>query len=119
MPQQFQSIAPVFSSHNVRELLEHYQKLGFDVKPYGDVYGFASRDGIQIHISLNPEHDPLKTAGCAYLYVRDADELSKEWSAVPVGPGGRHVNPVDTEYGLREGAHIDPQGNLIRFGSPL
>ncbi len=22
-------------------------------------------------------------------------------------------------YGLREGAHVDPDGNLLRFGSPL
>jgi hypothetical protein len=27
--------------------------------------------------------------------------------------------PTDTDYGLREGAHIDPDNNLIRFGSPL
>jgi len=118
MTQQFQSIAPVFSSSNVSELLDHYRKLGFDVKPYADQgqYGYASRDGISIHFGLNPDHDPKTTAGCAYLYVQDADALSKEWSSVA---GGRHVAPVDTEYGLREGAHIDPQGNLIRFGSPL
>jgi hypothetical protein len=27
--------------------------------------------------------------------------------------------PVDTDYGLREGWHIDPDGNLLRFGSPI
>jgi hypothetical protein len=27
--------------------------------------------------------------------------------------------PVDTDYGLREGWHIDPDGDLLRFGSPL
>lgn len=25
--------------------------------------------------------------------------------------------PVETEYGLREGAHVDLDGNLLRFGS--
>jgi len=26
---------------------------------------------------------------------------------------------MDTEWGQREGAHVDPDGNVIRFGSPL
>jgi hypothetical protein len=26
---------------------------------------------------------------------------------------------VDTDYGIREGGHVDPDGNLLRFGSPL
>lgn len=36
------------------------------------------------------------------------------WSAVT---GGRDVAPVDTEYGLSEGAHLDPDGNLLKYGS--
>jgi hypothetical protein len=28
-------------------------------------------------------------------------------------------DPQDTEYGLRAGAYVDPDGNLLRFGSPL
>jgi hypothetical protein len=24
-----------------------------------------------------------------------------------------------TEYGLRDGWHLDPDGNLLRFGSPI
>ena len=43
--------------------------------------------------------------------------LATEWSAS--GAEGRFVDPVDTDYGLREGAHIDPDGNLLRYGSPL
>jgi uncharacterized glyoxalase superfamily protein PhnB len=27
--------------------------------------------------------------------------------------------PMDTEWGQREGAVVDPDGNVIRFGSPL
>jgi hypothetical protein len=49
--------------------------------------------------------------------VRDADALHAEWSR----PGiGGHTHPVGpTPYGLREGSHTDPNGNLIRFGSPI
>jgi hypothetical protein len=29
------------------------------------------------------------------------------------------AGPEDYDYGKREGSHIDPDGNKIRFGSPL
>jgi hypothetical protein len=113
---QIQSIAPVFSTSNLTRWLDHYSALGFLVRRHGDIYGFASRDGIQIHVSFNPDHDPLTTAGCAYLYVDDADALHTLWSAVP---SGKSVSPVDTTYGLREGAHHDPDNNLLRYGSRI
>lgn len=36
-----------------------------------------------------------------------------------MGRVGRFVAPVDTDYGLREGAHVDADGNLLRYDSPL
>jgi uncharacterized glyoxalase superfamily protein PhnB len=52
-----------------------------------------------------------------YLYVEDADALYAEWRAA--GVQGQFFEPHDTEYGLREGAHIDRDGNLLKFGSRL
>ena len=43
-----------------------------------------------------------------------ADAVAARWAGI-----GRTGAPVDTVYGLREGAHVDPDGNLLRFGSPL
>jgi hypothetical protein len=108
------SVAPVFSTTDVDGWLEHYRALGFAVEAFDEGYGFASRDGVDLHVSFNAEHDPTLTAGCAYLAVDDADALAGEWASVT---GGRTVPPVDTDYGIREGAHIDPDGNLLRFGS--
>ena len=49
--------------------------------------------------------------------MRDADALYEEWTR-PGTPG--HTHPVGpTPYKLREGSHTDPDGNLIRFGSPM
>lgn len=110
------SIAPVFSTTNLTRWLDHYRALGFNVRQYHDVYGYASRDDLQLHVSVNPDHDPLTTAGCAYLYVDDADALHALWSAVE---GGFDTAPVDTPYGLREGAHHDPDNNLLRYGSKI
>jgi uncharacterized glyoxalase superfamily protein PhnB len=115
----FRELAPIFPVRDVAAALAHYAALGFAVSPYeaGDEYGFAERDGVQLHVSRFDGHDPLTTATSAYLYVDDADALFAEWRDAAVG--GRLHAPTDTDYGLREGAHVDPEGNLIRFGSFL
>lgn len=51
----------------------------------------------------------------AYLFVEDADTLADAWIAA----GGDVRAPQDTEWGKREGVLVDPDGNVIRFGSPL
>jgi uncharacterized glyoxalase superfamily protein PhnB len=53
--------------------------------------------------------------GAAYLFVEDADELAAQWRAA----GVRVHGPQDTEWGQHEGAVVDPDGNVIRFGSPI
>jgi uncharacterized glyoxalase superfamily protein PhnB len=50
-----------------------------------------------------------------YLHVDDADGLAKEWRRAGMDVSG----PENYDYGKREGTHTDPDGNLIRFGSPL
>jgi catechol 2,3-dioxygenase-like lactoylglutathione lyase family enzyme len=112
----FTGISPVFPVRDLAAALAHYRRLGFAVEEHkGDeAYGFARRDGALIHLSVVPD---VRTAGCAYLYVDDADLLHAEWAAA--GVNGRLVEPVDTDHGLREGGHVDPDGNLIRFGAPL
>jgi hypothetical protein len=113
-------VAPIFPVRDVAAALRHYEALGFTVSPYeggATEYGFVERDGVHLHLSRFDQHDPLTTASSAYLYVDDADALFAEWSAA--GVGGRFHPPYDTEYGLREAAHVDPEGNLIRFGSFL
>jgi hypothetical protein len=108
-------VAPIFPVTDLDQALHHYAQLGFQVAAHDDgTYGFAGRAGIMLHLSVVADHDPLRTAAAAYLYVPDADALAAEWAPVDrTGPA------VDTDYGLREGWHIDPDGNLLRFGSPL
>ncbi|WP_028922447.1 bleomycin resistance protein [Pseudonocardia acaciae] len=109
--------APIFPVADLARALEHYRALGFDVEPYedGEEYGFAERDGAQIHFSVQRDLDPKVGAAAAYLYVADADALAEQWSRP--GIGGKTLPAQDTDYGMREGAHIDPDNNLIRFGS--
>lgn len=114
---QFRHFSPIFPVQNLTAALAHYSLLGFTSFAYedGDEYGFANRDGTGVHLAADPEGDPAHR-GSTYLYVRDADALYQEWSQPGIGGQTLAVNP--TPYKLREGAHIDPDGNLIRFGSP-
>lgn len=111
-------IAPVFVTTDLTRALAHYERLGFVVEAYdnADYYGYACRDGIEIHLTKVDEIDPRTTTACAYLWVDNAAALHEEWAAA--GVEGRLQPPNPTAYGLDEGAHVDPDGNLIRFGSP-
>jgi len=121
---RFSSFSPVFPVRDLRRALAHYASLGFEVESYADGdlygYGFAGRDEVSLHLSVDEEHGPQANhehVGTAYLYVEDADALYDEWARPGVGGLTRRVG--DTPYRLREGSHVDPDGNLIRFGSPM
>jgi len=123
MSVKFAVVAPVLPVRSVARALEHYRKLGFTAKAYeeqadGDpVYGFLSRGAIELHLARVVALDPSKNTSACYLYVDDANALHAEWSAA--GVGGRLTSPEDTPYQLREFAHVDPDGNLLRVGSNL
>jgi DNA-binding MarR family transcriptional regulator len=114
---QFRRLSPIFPVRDLGAALAHYAALGFETVPYdgGGQYGFATRDGVQLHLATVGGTDTHPAD--AYLFVRDADALHEEWSR----PGlAGHTYPVyPTAYKLREGSHVDPDGNVIRFGSPM
>jgi hypothetical protein len=114
---RFERLSPVFPVRSIDLAIEHYRKLGFAVRRYEgpDSYAFAERDGIELHLAQVDDLQPRKNMSAVYLYVDDADALYREWSQA--GIDGRLVQPTDTSYGLREGAALDPDANLIRVGS--
>lgn len=115
----FHRLSPVFPVRDLNLALDHYAKLGFMVRRYegSDPYAFAERDGIEIHLAQVEDLVPSRNMSAVYLYVDDADALFAEWSEA--GVEGRLVAPTDTSYGLREGAALDRDANLIRFGSGI
>src|SRR6204780_2331317 len=119
------SVAPGLPTTDMARTVEHYHRLGFTFSAPGSAEqappaeaGFAigERDGVSLHFALKPDHDPSRTATWVYISVEDADELSAEFDASGAGQGR---TPRDTAYKMRELAHIDPDGNLLLFGSPL
>ncbi len=114
---RFDRLSPVFPVRDIDLAVEHYRKLGFEVRRYEgpDRYAFAERDGIELHLAEVSDLKPKRNMSAIYLYVDDADALYREWSAADMD--GRLIPPSDTSYGLREGACLDRDANLIRFGS--
>jgi predicted enzyme related to lactoylglutathione lyase len=107
-------IAPIFAVRDLNVAMAHYERLGFATRAYhGGGYGFATRDGIEIHLGVVPAQD--QRVNSAYLFVDDADVLAEEWRST----GVEVHTPQDTEWGQHEGAVVDPDGNVIRFGSPM
>jgi uncharacterized glyoxalase superfamily protein PhnB len=121
MSDQFRRFSPIFPVQDLTAALEHYAALGFGTTRYPGVhqYGFAERDGAQLHLHVHhdhvQEHRDHGHGASAYLYVHDADALYEEWTRPGVGGVTRPVRT--TEYNMREGSHTDPDGNVIRFGS--
>lgn len=111
--------APGFPVSDLAVSLAHYARLGFETSEYtGDGaaggYGIARRDAVELHLGIVPTGRTLSPA-TAYLFVDDADGLAAEW----LEAGADVRSPEDTPWGKREAVMIDPDGNIIRFGSPL
>jgi len=124
-PGRLLRFSPIFPVRDLAVALAHYGALGFTTLAYesGSDYGFANRDSVSLHLIADHDHDDHEHdhqhghRASAYLYVRDADALYEQWSKR--GIAGRTHPVTPTPYGMREGSHVDPDGNLVRFGSPM
>jgi len=112
------NFAPCFPVTDMKASLAHYVGLGFVAMEYEDGMEWAwVRFGIaELHLFLKKDHDPATTAAAADLVVADADALESAWSSTGIGGTS---DAYDTSYGMREAVHVDPDNNLIRFGTPL
>jgi catechol 2,3-dioxygenase-like lactoylglutathione lyase family enzyme len=109
------SVEPIFVVSDVARTVAHFERLGFSISHHDEGYAFAHRNELTIHLA-GADVDPERVGrGSIYVHVDDADALADEWRSA----GIEFVEPQDFDYGKREGSHNDPDGNLIRFGSPL
>jgi uncharacterized glyoxalase superfamily protein PhnB len=113
---------PVFRVTDVPRAVQHYQRLGFKTDYHDETYAFASLGNLTLHLAHDdgnggwPGYHPGgHMTSVLYVHVEDADQLAASWRAA----GAVVEGPRNEDYGKREGQHIDPDGNLIRFGSPI
>jgi hypothetical protein len=107
---------------DVRAALHTYRCLGFTTDVYEEtdgtaIYGFLRREGLELHLNLFQDLDPETNTSAVNFYVSDPDSIYEEWTKANVQ--GRLAAPEPKSWGIREMAYIDPDGNLLRIGSPL
>ena len=107
------SVAPIMPTTDVPRTVAWYQSAGFSVEVHGD-FVMTRREDVELFLSLNPDHDPKRTASCVYVRVDDADALHSVWQGL-AGLGELR----DTDYRMREFAMVDPDGNMMLCGSAL
>lgn len=113
------SFRPILPVADIDAATAHYKALGFRVRRYGGGgYAFAVRDDAHFDMTVKPGHWYGEGSRVVvYMDVEDADALFTEWSTANVG--GVTEPPVDLPWGMREGTHTDPDGNVIRYGAAM
>jgi len=108
------SAAPIMPTTDVARTAAFYRALGFAIDNGGGDFLMTRRDDVELFFSLMPDHDPKRTAACIYVRVTDAAALYRLWQGLEgVRP------PIDQAYKMRDLPVVDPDNNLILFGSPL
>ena len=112
-PARALGVEPIFSVKDVRRSLDHYERMGFSTSEHDATHASAHLDGVTIRLA--EDAGERSAGGSIYLHVDDADRLAEAWRLA----GLAVVGPEDLDHGGRQGSHTDPDGNRIRFGSPL
>jgi catechol 2,3-dioxygenase-like lactoylglutathione lyase family enzyme len=107
--------SPILPVRDLDVALAFYARLGFGTRKYDEGYGFARRDRVEIHLGRADGDATPAAPHATYLWVDDADAMAREWRAAGVTVAG----PEDTAWEQHEGTVVDPDGNVLRFGSPL
>lgn len=122
-------VVPIIRVSDIRAALEFYcSTLGFvmDFKyvasPQGPTYAGVSLDGNQIHLSTFSGDGVVGTA--TYCHVEDVDTLFRKFRQAGLKTPGKAESPVEEgpvnqTWGMREFYVRDPDGNTLRFGSPI
>lgn len=106
---------PIFHVADLSRSVAWYERAGFEVSLHDDTYAFARRSrGLTIHLARSPEGESAVHAAL-YIHCQDADGVADDWREAGIDVDG----PRDEDYGKREGSVTDPDGNLLRFGSPI
>jgi hypothetical protein len=106
---------PIFTVTDLTRSVAWFERAGFEVSFHDDTYAFAHRDrDLTIHLA-HAAGDEAPGHGALYIHCQDAERVAEEWRQAGLDVDG----PRDEDYGKREGSITDPDGNVIRFGSPI
>jgi catechol 2,3-dioxygenase-like lactoylglutathione lyase family enzyme len=107
-----EGVVPILHVANAQASIDWYAQLGFNVEwqhsfgPGMPLYVSLQRGPSRLHLSEHRLDGGPATH--VYLYVEDVDSI------IPAG-----TDVEDCQWGMREARLTDPDGNLVRVGSPL
>jgi uncharacterized glyoxalase superfamily protein PhnB len=114
-------VVPIVKVSDIKSALDFYcTGLGFakdfeySVSASGPHHAGLSLDGNHLHISTFPGDGVAGTA--TYCYVDDIDAMHAAFQARGVKA---EMEPTNQDWGMREVYIRDPDGNKLRFGSPV
>lgn len=120
---------PIFPSGNFAGTVALYSRLDFtESRRFGDDYLIIEHPaGLEVHF-FSSKVKPRTNDHGAYVRfesVEELDALYKRWNGLTNTPAfaraagkiGKMHAAVDTDYGMREFALLDADGNLLRLGA--
>ena len=106
---------PIFKVADVARSVAWFERAGFEVSFHDETYAFAHRDrDLTIHLAQTGGDDPPGQCSL-YIHCQAADRVATDCRQAGIEVDG----PRNEDYGKREGSITDPDGNVIRFGSPI
>jgi uncharacterized glyoxalase superfamily protein PhnB len=115
---KLQCSAAIFQVNNVEFAIHYYTVvLGFKVDfRYGDLAGLEY-DSVLIYLS-GPKQGAKRAIGQGSIYMF-CDEVDQYFSEISVRGAILEIGIDDREYGMRDFAVKDPDGNILTFGKSL
>ncbi len=119
MNKQFSHAATIFHVKDPQSAAQFYRDmLGFDITfEWGDPVEYVvtnREDAIGIHFSKLAPDDQRNFQASIYVFVYDVDALYQEFNERSVAI---HT-PIGTrDYGMRDFDILDPDGNMLCFGT--
>ena len=108
-----EAAVPILPSGDLRRAESFYRYLGFGVAGRGEEYLRLTNGTVELHLYLDPGHDPLANSAGCYLRVTDPAALRAACRAD--GLNCLEV-PGSGTYGETVFALVDPDGNTLRYG---
>ena len=106
----FDRAIPLLASLDIAASLDYFNSLGFETHNFGDSYGIAVREHIEIHFWLSTDKNVAESTSC-YVRVNDIHALRADLARrADVG------EVVETSWGMDQLYVWDPTGSLVKFG---
>ena len=121
---------PIFPSSDFDRTVELYSRIGFiESRRHGGEYLIIEHAGAELELHFYADKvKPRTNDHGAYIRfdsIDDFDALYARWKGLTNTPAfaraagkiGKMTAAVDTDYGMREFALLDADGNLLRVGA--